>query len=462
MKRQNRVAIYNISSKILLKGISIFSAPIFARLLSDAGYGIVSLYTVWVSIASIAFCGQTQGTLINAKIEYSEEEQSRYQSSVMGLSLVWFLVCGGLVLLFLGPVSALLKLDEWIVVMILIQALGTYCVNFLHCKYTNEFQARKNMLLSVGIALSTLIVSLVFVLLFPKEINHYGRILGIGATYGGAGLITCLVILLRGRTFYHRQYWKFCLMLCLPMVFQNLSDLILGQCDRLMLQHMMNEAMVGQYSLAYNFGGILFTIFGALNGTWVPFFFDDMKYGREEALRAQAKNFLELFTVLSVGFVLLTKEVYYLFAGPTFREGTMLVPIFASSYFLNFLCTFPVNFEYFHKKTKPVAIITVSASVLNLVLNYILIRAIGVAGAALATAISHGIQLLMHHVYSSVFLGKGSYPFPVSFWGKYFAVYFLMVAAVYATDGMPLLRWSVGACIGLWELWRIKKRGVLL
>ena len=38
MKRQNRVAFFNILSTILLRGISIFTAPLFTRLLGTGGY----------------------------------------------------------------------------------------------------------------------------------------------------------------------------------------------------------------------------------------------------------------------------------------------------------------------------------------------------------------------------------------------------------------------------------------
>ena len=40
---------------MLLRGISLFTAPLFARLLDPEGYGIVNLYTVWVGVAAIAF-----------------------------------------------------------------------------------------------------------------------------------------------------------------------------------------------------------------------------------------------------------------------------------------------------------------------------------------------------------------------------------------------------------------------
>ena len=462
MKRQNKVAFFNILSTMLLRGISMFTAPLFSRLLGTEGYGIVSLYTVWVSVAAIAFTLQTNGTLVNARIEYPEDQQHKYQSSVMTLSLLFFLLCSGVTIAFLPQVSALLKLHWVLVLLILFHSFGSYCVNFLNSKFTYEFKADRNMYMSVGITLSTIVLSVILILLMPAQINYYGRVLALALVYGGVGVGICTYVLLKGKTFYNKEYWTLALTLALPVVFYSLSDLALGQCDRVMLQQMMNASMVGQYSMAYNFGGIMFTIFGALNNTWTPFYFEDMKQKRQSAMRAQAGNFLELFTVLSVGFILLAPEVYHVFARWDFWAGTPLIPIFVTSYYLNFLCTFPVNYEYYYKKTKVVAVLTVGTSVLNIGLNYMLIRHLGVTGAALATAISHGVQFISHYVYVRYILKKGDYPFGIRLWAKYVLAYFGMVAFVYLLEGAGLVRWAVGAAIGLWELWRIRKRKVLI
>lgn len=462
MKKQNRVAFFNILSTVLLKGMSIFTAPIFSRLLGTEGYGVVSIYTVWVGTAAIAFSLQSQGTMVNARIEYPEEAQPKYQSSIMTLSLISFLIFGGAILFFLNPIATALRLNRLLVVLIIIQSFGLFCVRFLNSKFTYEFKAGRNVLISVGTPVITMILSLVLVLNLPQEINYYGRIFGLAITYGVLGISACIYILLKGKTFYNREYWTLCLSLALPVVFYNLSDLLLGQCDRVMLQQLMNESMVGQYSLAYGFAGIMFTIFGALNNSWVPFFFDDFKKGRISRLKDQAQNFMEVFTVLSIGFILLGTEVYHIFAAPEFWDGTILIPVFVSSYFLNFLCTFPINFEYYYKKTKVVAVVTIAISLVNLVLNYFLIQRIGIAGAALATMLSHCLQFALHCLYTRYILKAGEYPFGIHMWLKYLVAYAAAMVLVYVTPNAWLIRWGLGAAIGLWELWRIKQRKVLI
>lgn len=462
MKKQNRVAFFNILSTILLRGISLFTAPLFSRMLGTNGYGVLSIYTIWMGVIAIIFTLQTNVTLVNARVEYTEDQQNKYQSSVMTLSLLFFLLCSAVVLLFLPQVSGVLKLSKVLILLLLFQAFGNFCFNFLNSKFTYEFKAGTNMILSVGVTLVTLVLSVILILLLPKEINYYGRILGMALTYGIMGVVICIYVLQKGRTFYNREYWTLALTLAIPVVFHCLSDVLLSYFDRVMLQRMMNESMVGQYSLAFNFGGIMLTIFTALNNSWAPFFFDDFKAGRRDHIHAQAGNFMELFTVLCIGFNLLSVEVYHVFASRDFWPGTMLIPIFVTGYYLNSLCTFPVNYEYYYKKTRIAAGVTVLAALVNIFLNYVLIQKMGMMGAALATAISHCLQFAMHYAYTRYVLGKEDYPFGIRIWGKYVLAYGAVVVLVYLTPELWFVRWGLGGAIGLWELWRIKKRKVLI
>ena len=462
MKRQNRVAFFNILSTVLLNGISIITGPLFSRLLGDSSYGTLRIYNVWVSVIAILFTLQTQGTLVNARVEYPEEAQKRYQSSVMSLSLLVFLACSAAVLVLLKPISAMLKLEPALIGLMLLQAFGTFCVNFLNTKYTYEFKAGRNMVTSLAVTLVTLTLSILLILQLPHETRYYGRIVAIASTYGLIGIPVCILILARGKTFFNREYWKFCVALAIPAVFHNLSDLILGQSDQVMLQHMTDVATVGHYGYAWQFANILFVLFGALNKTWCPFFFEEMKQGKREAMMAKTRNFLELFTILACGFVLLTPEVFHIYAREDYWSGTTVIPLFVASYYINFLCTFPVNFEYYHKQTKVVAVVTIFSSLVNVVLNYFFIKAIGMHGAALATVLSHGLQLLLHYVYCRFRLKQGEYPFKIGLWAKFALGFLAVMAFAYLTEGIWVIRWGVGAALGIFELLRLKKRKVLI
>lgn len=461
-KNINRIAFFNILSIALLQGISVISSPLFSRLLGTDGYGNLTSFTVWAGILCTVFSVMTNLTIPNARVEFAESEQEAYQSSVMTLSLLVFAAGGVLMMILVGPISGFLKLEKYMVGLLLVQALGAFGTNFLSSKFTYEFKADKNMVLSVFMAAASMGVSLALVLMLPVEQRFAGRVLGTALVYGTVGIAACAWILRKGKTFYHSGYWKFCLLLSVPMVFQNLSYQVLGNSDILMLKQMVGASDSGIYGLAFTLANIMFTIFTALNNSWTPFFFDDMKEGKKENAARQAEHFLELFTVLSMGFVLLCREVYRIYADESFWPGIELLPIFVSSYYVNFLCTFPVNYEYFRKKTGVVAAATIAAAVINLGMNYVFILKFGMVGAAVATLLSHCLQFAMHEAYSRLVLGKKDYPFGLLSWVKYTAAYAACVTVFYLLPDQWLLRWGLGAMIGLFELWRMWKRKGLL
>lgn len=462
IKNINRIAFFNFLSIVLLQGISFISSPLFSRLLGTDGYGNLASFNIWAGVLCTVLSLQTNMTIPNARVEFPEEEQPAYQASVMFLSLISFAIGGAAMLLLMRPVSMLLQMDRIVLILLILQSFGSFCINFLSSKFTYEFKAGENMLLSVFMAVATMGSALLFVLNMPMEQRYFGRVLGNALVYVVVGAVSCVWILWKGRRFVDKRYWKFCFLLAWPLVCQNLSYYILGNSDILMLKQMAGTSESGIYSLAFTMAGIIFTIFGALNNSWVPFFFDDMKDGKRENAVRQANHFLELFTVLCIGFILLAREVYYLYADPQFRPGIVLIPVFVGSYYANFLCTFPVNFEYFQKKTGVVAAATIAAALINLVLNYIFILNFGMMGAATATLLSHAIQLAMHEIYCRYVFRGGAYPFRLFDWMKYAAAYLLAMAICYAAPEQWWIRWGLGAALGLWELWRMWERKGLL
>lgn len=454
----NRITFYNFLSVLLLQGIAVISAPVFSRLLGTSGYGSLASFTAWSNMACIILSLQSNETIVNARQEYDEQEQAGYQSSIMALALLSFLVGGGVLMLCANA----LNMDRFTVLLMVMNAFGCYAVNFLSSKFTYEFKADKNVMLSVFMSVANFGISLLLVLNMPMEQRYYGRLLGGVISYFAVGAVGSVLILAKGKVLYRAAYWKLCLTLGIPLIFQNLAYALLGSSDVLMLEQLAGASASGIYSYAMTMAGIIFTIFTALNSSWVPFFYDDMKQGREEAVRSRASHFLELFTVLCAGFILLVREVFYLYADKSFWNGAELIPIFVVSYFVNMLCTFPVNFEILRKKTTVVAAATVAAALVNLVLNYVLIRAMGMTGAALATLLARVIQLAMHEWYTRCVLGKKDYPFPSLPGLKCTAALAVVFVLFYVLKDVWLLRWGLGAAIGLWELAQIRRRNGLM
>lgn len=457
MKSSNRITLINIISTLVLTGISFFTSPVFSRLLGTDNYGIVSVYNAWLSIFTIVIGVQTVSSLAVARAEFGEERQKEYQSNAITISLLSFLCVGAGSWLARSPICAAMHLGEPLLAFMLLQSFGQYCVGFANTKFTYEFKAEKNFLLSLIVSISTVGLSLFLVNKFPARINYLGRILGMSIPYASIGAMICIWLLVNGKSFFHKEYWKFCIPLSLPIILHSLSGTVLGQSDRVMIQWSLGYSAVGIYSLAHGFSNIMSTIWGTLNNSWVPFYYDYTKNDQKEDLITHAKNYMELYTVLASGFLLLSREVYHIYAAEGYWEGTNMIPMFTGAAFMTFLYSFPVNYEFYHKKTKTIAQATLITAIINIGLNLVLIPAFGWQGAAIATLLSYSIQFLFHQ-YMAKHRIIGGYPFSFRLIGPYLVSFGISSFLFYILADFWWLRWSIGAIIGIRLLRKIIKR----
>lgn len=458
-KSINRITLINILSTVLLQGISFISAPIFSRLMGTANYGVFSLFQTWTSVITTVFSLQTVATVSVAPAYFKEEEQPGYQSSVLFLSIASYAVLALLSLLLLTPLSMLTKMAKPACILMLVLGFAQMCISFANAKFTIEFRADNNLKLSLSSTLLGVALSLVLFRFISASDNYYARMLGITIPEFCIAVGLCWSIFKNGRKTVQLDYWKFCLPIALPCIFHSLSGLVLNQSDRIMIQRILGESQVGIYSLAFAFGNITHIIYLSLNNSWIPFYFEDLREQNIDGLHKRARNYTELFTVLSVGFVLLSPEVYRIFASEEYWEGGSFVALFVLSSFFTFLYSFPVNYEAYCKNSKVMAMTTMFAALLNIGLNLLFIRLFGTIGAVIATVISHFLQFALHHICARYWIKQHVYPFKIQLFLPYILCLGAVIASCYAVgNNFAWIRWGLGAVVGAVELYRIVKR----
>lgn len=457
IKNKNKIIFFNLLSTIVLQGLTFFAAPIFSSVLGTANYGIVSVYNTWVSIFSTVCSLQAASTIALARSNYKLEEQEKYQSSVLSMAVLIYIIFATASLLLLSKWKEQIGLTGWMLPLALLQGLGNYCVTIINSKFTYEFKAVQNFLLSVCLSIFNIGLSLVLITQFSGDNNYWGRIIGQVVSYLLFGLFAYFFIFIRGRTLYNKNYWKFSLPIAFPTVFHLLAGLLLGQSDRLMIQQFLDNSSVGIYTLAASFSIVIQSIWVAFNNSWAPFYYEYTRLNQIEEMKKKAQNYVELFSVITCGFILLSKEVYHLFADPRYWDGTMFVPMFALGYYFVFMYSFPVNFEFYHKKTKPIAVATTIAAFFNIVLNFFMIKKYGILGAVIATTIAHGLQFLCHLIFAKKMITK-EFPFELTFFIPGFTMVFICLMGNYFITDFTIVRWAIGFLIGVFELYKIVKR----
>ena len=455
----NVMAVFNFLGPVILNGVNFFTIPIFTRLLGTANFGIITIYTAWVQIFTVIVGLQTGGSIAVAKVHLPEDEQNGYRSSVLFLSFSFFITVLLGIVLFMSPMSAFTDLSPGLVWLMLIQSFGAYVISFMTLVFTYDKKAMLNFILSMVTAGTTIALSLFLISRNPvEETRYYSRIIGMAAPNIAVGAVLFITCMVKGRKLFSKVNWKFCIPVCLPLIFHGLSHILLSQTGKLMLQrYTENDSTVGIYGLSVTVAGLVSIVWSALNNTWVPFYYDDMKTGNYEDIKRKTKNYMFLFTAFVAAFLFISPEMITIMASKDFHSAVDTMPFLILSMYMVFLYSFPVNYQFFHKKTIYIALGTAATTLVNFLLNLILIPLYGSIGSAISSLIAYIFLFIAHMIIAKKFIKNGSFDFKIS-------SFFRSVLAVAAATGLYFLlkdywmiRWAFAAAAGILAVLRIIK-----
>ena len=458
MKKQtsNRIVLVNAISVGLQSGISMLLVPVYSRLLGTDNYGLVSIYTTWLSILSVIIGLRSFYAVGIASKDFPENEQLMFQATGVYIGVATSIISIVLITLLLKPLSNLLKLPEWSVLLLGFHAFGVFSIQMLNWKFTYEFKPVKNLLVSTSMSLGTALISIVLILLLPMEQRYLGKSLGTAVPPIICG-ISLLVFCIKKRAFFNKIHLKYMLAYTMPLVFSDLCTTLFSGSDKLMLQWMKTNSEVGIYSLAFNFAGLLFSIEYMLNHSWQPLYFQYKATGNNQELYLHMRRYIRLFSILTIGFLLLSPEVFQVFAAPEFLNGKNLIPIFSIGCYFYFMEVLAINYKSFHRESKTVAVIAVISSLANLFLNTLLIPHFGVVGASVATAIGYLLGLICNWMtlkYANMEDKTYTYELKVLF---HYLIFVFIAAVLFYLPQTIIIRWTSGILLGIWLLKNILK-----
>ena len=457
LKSENSVALLNISATFIVAAINFITIPIFTRMLDTDSYGVVSLYIAWVQIFTVFIGLKCDGSIASAKANLPDEEQDSYQFSIMLLSLISFGVILAFSLVFIGPLGAAVGLSSVMCVCMIMQSFGAFIVSFFNMRFIFRKDALYNFCLSVFICLATTVASIALILYAPFE-GALGRALGLMIPNFLIG-VCLLMTLIRKKPGFSTKYWRFCLPLTLPLIFHGLSQLVLSQVNKISLQHFCDYTAVGIFSLGVTIAGLIGMVYNALNNAYVPFFYDDLAEKSEAGKKQEHfRNYFILFTLGTISFMLLAPEVLKIMSTEDYYPAIKYLPLLIVGQYCVFLYSFPVNYEFYLKKTISIAIGTAGAAAENIILSILLVPEFGMFGAAVASTISYFSLFLFHFLIARFFYGDRNFSAFYYFVGLSLV---LMVALLAANlNDSVILRWALGLTILIVALGRcfVKKR----
>ncbi len=396
MSNNNQKAIksgfWYVFSNLLLRGIAIITTPIFSRLLTHEQMGEYSNFHSWLTIAVIIVTMRMEASLISAKFDY-KEDLGKYNRSMIALtaliSATWVIIVN----IFHSFFENAFGFGQLYINLLLAYCFFHAIINIFQINERYAYQYKRSIIISILIAVSTAIVSVLLVLIMENRLS--GRVIGgvIPVIIIGSLL---LVYFFRNQRSIDISSWPYTLKISLPYIPHLLSLQILNTVDRIMITRICGSADNALYTIAYSCGHIVTLLMTAMNRAYSPWLGDKLNADAKGEIRKVTNYYISIFCVLAVGMMLMAPELLLIMGGRSYLDARYVMPPVAMGCVCQFVYTLYVNVEQYKKKTVGMAFASVGAAILNYGLNAFFIPRFGYNAAAYTTLAGYLFLLAIH------------------------------------------------------------------
>lgn len=385
---------------ILQKSLSLITLPLFTRMLTQAQYGQYNVYVSWMNIFTIFITlNLPAGSFSKAMVSF-EDDRSGYIATVQNVTLM----LAGLFLLIYLPLqklwNPLLELPTELV-LLMVAEIVLQCA--LLCWYGHRrftYQYKSVILVTLLVAVTSPLLA--YFLVSGSAEKGVARIIGYAAVIIAVGLACFIYQAIKGKGGFQKKYWRYALVFNLPLIPYYLSQVVFNQSDRIMISHLSGTDKAGIYSVAYTLATILNFVITAINGSYVPWFYNKLKAQEGSDNKPVANGISILLAFLLLAVIALAPEIIYIMAGPSYSEAMWVVPPVAMSLLLLFYSQLFINVEFYYEERLLLVWGSVGAALINILLNWLLIPVFGYIVAGYTTLFSYGIFAVSNYLTLSV------------------------------------------------------------
>jgi len=384
--------------RVINMALPILLVPIMTRYMSPEDYGVMSSFTIAVSLTSplVGF-----GMLSVIRRRYFDRDEIDFPAYILGTLVIF-----AMALLTVAPLCfvahRLLGLGErvpiaWVFVFLLWMTgftLQGFHITFLQL----EGRSRAFGMATVYVTVVNLCVSLVFVV--ALEMGWQGRVLGPVAAYTVAGgvAIASLARRLRPWPKFNVGYIKDALRYAAPTIPYAMLERAITATDRLVVIAYLGVAVGGEYAVSAQVAGVIGVIVQAFVTAWTPWVYERLKGDAVEGHKAVVRAIyvaLGGLLVCGLGVLLVAEYALPFIVGPKFVEAGRFVPWLVAGFTVRSAGLLFMAIVAFREKHAVLGWLSIVSGLLNYPLSVFMVGLNGANGAAQATFAIYAINLVL-------------------------------------------------------------------
>jgi O-antigen/teichoic acid export membrane protein len=390
-------SIYMVSS-ILNKSIPFLLLPIMTKYLSPQEYGLLSVFLIFITLFS-AFISMNMSVNISKNFFKITHEKL----AILIGNILFILFCATLFYFFItffifvmfdelfSIATSFMLIIPFIVAMDTINTLNTTILRNNQKVFIYAVFEISNTLIKMS---STILFLLVF------DFGWFSQVIGMAV---GSILFMIISIFYMYKRNYininiNSQIIKSILHISVPMIPHLVGGAVIAMSDRLFIESMISLEAVGLYSVGYMFGMVVMLFTDAFIKAWSPWFYKSLVNptdSKKEKIVKYTYIYIVVIFILAIFISIAGTFVLPYFVDEKFYGASEFILWISLGYAVQGVYKIIFPYLVHISKTSFLAFSTVTAAILNLLFNYILINEFGTIGAAYATILAFAVSAFL-------------------------------------------------------------------
>jgi len=402
----------------LIKGASVFIAPIVMRILTPADYGLLALITSFINVLFVcAGLGMRQFLTI----EYFHCDACGQKKIVNNMIVAYlFTMVPVFILLFLstGIINKIVFIGQASTSLIIFCLLVAFIKFFVELFYQIlQYAGQAFRLTVIQMAAAFIIVSLNLSFLY---FFHWGVFSIVAAQFASVSVIFVIALFFyMGQSYYvhfsigtiSKSWWY--IKKGLPFIPRVLFAWILAVGDRWVLAKYASFSDVGIYSVADMFGQLFqMVVILPLSYAYYPYLMKKFAANKDKLLKVDNQNYktmiltmFALFILVTIGFTLF-KPLICIIIPKNYHNALQYIWVLLIGYIFFLGTYFSTGFLSFQKRIYFLVLALLVPAIFNIVLNILLVPLYNIWGCVLATVLSYILYFIITVVYNFYVRGR--------------------------------------------------------
>lgn len=388
--------------KICTQLITFFLLPLYTSVLSTEEYGVVDLLNTMVSFVLPLVSLKIEQGVFRFLIDYRNNEEN--QKELISTTFVIALIQIGIFSVLYCLTSCFINNDfKFFLVLNLIANLCS-SIMLQICRGLGDNLKYASGSLVSGVV--TVVLNVLFICVFKW--NAYGMLL---ATFMGHA--TCTIYLFISKKIYslidfrlfNKQKAFSLLKYSMPLVPNLLSWWIVNASDRMIISYFLGISYNGIYSAANKFSSVITTLYSVFNLTWTES--ASLYIDGEDANSFFSHIFdiiLRLFGGLCLCVITFMPIVFPILINSKFADAYYQIPILIIGSLFNIFVSFLGSIYIAKKKTNEIAKTSFYAAIINMLINFLGIKLIGLYAASISTAVAYMVMFIYRYLDSKKYI----------------------------------------------------------